>query len=189
MDKGQDSGTATRRGGDQQGADRRGLLIIWHSRTGGAAAMAQAALAGAREFAPEIPARLIGAGDAQAKDVIAAGALLFVCPENLAAMTGMMKEFFDRTYYPVLAREDAVAGLPYATAIAAGSDGEGATRQIDRIATGWRLRRLAEPLICNFHAQSPDEILAPKTLTEPDRKRCKELGGGLAAYLALGEIG
>lgn len=173
------------RAGDHEGADGAGLVIIWHSRTGGAAAMARAALRGAREFAPDVPARLVRAEEAVPDDLIGAGAFLFVCPENLASMTGVMKEFFDRCYYPVLAAGERMAGRPYATAIAAGSDGEGATRQIDRIVTGWRLRRVAKPLICNFHAQSPEEIMAPKSLSEQDGQRCAELGGGLAAYLDL----
>ncbi|GGD66323.1 hypothetical protein GCM10010990_14780 [Croceicoccus mobilis] len=102
-----------------------GLVIIWHSRTGGAAAMARAAMQGAAKYAPDIPARLIPADAANAKHVIGARACLFVCPENLASMTGVMKEFFDRSYYPVLAAGERIAGRPYATAIAAGSDERG----------------------------------------------------------------
>lgn len=91
--------------------------------------------------------------------LIAAGAYLFACPENLATMSGAMKEFFDRNYYPLLGR---IEGRAYATAIAAGSDGSGATNQIDRIVTGWRLRRVSEPLIINCEAQTPEAILAPR---------------------------
>ena len=159
------------------------LVIVWHSRTGGAEAMAQAARLGATEHAPEIACQLVCADQAMPQHLLGAGAMLFVCPENLAAMSGAMKEFFDRCYYPVLGR---IEGKPYATAIAAGSDGENAARQIERIATGWRLRRVADPVICNFHAQTEEEIMAPKHLGPADRDRCAELGGALAAGLAMG---
>ena len=160
-----------------------GLLIIWHSRTGGSQAMAQAAHHGAREHEPDIGCDLLPVVRAMPQHLLDAGAVLFVCPENLAALSGMMKEFFDRCYYPVLGR---IEGKPYATAIAAGSDGENATRQIDRIATGWRMRRVADPIICNFDAQTPEEIMADKKLADYDRERCAELGGALAAGLAMG---
>lgn len=160
----------------------QGLVIIWHSRTGGAEAMAQAAFRGAKESAPDTVCRLLRADVAQPDEVLQSAAYLFVCPENLAAVTGVMKEFFDRCYYPVLGR---IEGRAYATAIAAGSDGENATRQIDRIATGWRLKRVADPLIVNFHAQTPEEILAPKALEERDEARCAELGAALASGLEM----
>ena len=108
---------------------------------------------------------------------------IFATPENLAAMSGMMKDFFDRTYYAAL---DRIIGRPYAALICAGSDGENAARQIERIATGWRLKRAALPLIVCTHAQTPEEILSPKTIGEEDLRRCAEVGATLAAGLALG---
>lgn len=153
------------------------LLIVWHSRTGAAEAMARAAAAAA----PNV--RLLGAQEVQPRDLEAAAAYLFVCPENLASMSGLMKEMFDRCYYPVLGR---IEGRPYATAIAAGSDGEGAQRQIDRIVTGWRLRRVAEPVIVNLGAQTTEAILAAKTVPAADLARCRDLGAALAEGLALG---
>ena len=154
------------------------LLIAWHSRTGASEAMARAALAGAAKRA-----RLLRADAVSPSDLLGARGYLFVCPENLASMSGLMKEMFDRCYYPVLGR---IEGRAYATAIAAGSDGEGAQRQIDRIATGWRLRRVAEPLIVNLGAQTPDAILAPKTVPAEALAACRELGAGLAEGLAGG---
>ena len=156
------------------------LLIVWHSRTGAARAMAAAALSGAQG---EGAARLIAAAGAGPDDLLEAAGYLFVCPENLATMSGAMKEFFDRCYYPVLGR---IEGRAYATAIAAGSDGSGAERQIDRIATGWRLRRVAESLIVNTAAQTPERILAAKTVPPDQLARCRELGAMLAAGLAMG---
>ena len=155
-----------------------GLLIIWHSRTGAARAMAAAAHAGAGDLGT-----LLAAGDATAERLIEAVGFLFVCPENLGSLSGMMKEMFDRTYYPLLGR---IEGRAYATAIAAGSDGSGAERQIDRIVTGWRLRRVAEPLVVNLGAQSPAAILADKQVSANDLARCHDLGAALAEGLRLG---
>ncbi|KPQ28659.1 MAG: hypothetical protein HLUCCX21_04565, partial [Porphyrobacter sp. HL-46] len=76
----------------------------------------------------------------------------------------------------------------YATIIAAGSDGQGAQRQIDRIATGWRLKRVAEPMIVGFTAQTPEAIAAPKQVPDKVLKQCKELGMSLAEGLRLGII-
>jgi NAD(P)H-dependent FMN reductase len=126
---------------------------------------------------------LLPAADATPEALLAASAYLFVCPENLGTMTGTMKELFDRCYYPLLGR---IEGRAYATAIAAGSDGHGAQAQIDRIVTGWRLRRVADPLIVNLGAQTPEAILAPKTVPPPELRRCRELGAALAEGLRLG---
>jgi multimeric flavodoxin WrbA len=158
------------------------LLVVRHSRTGGARQMAEAAVeAAGAEGGVEV--RLLDAAQAGPDDLLAADGYLFACPENLAAMSGQMKEFFDRNYYPVLGR---IEGRPYALMICAGSDGENAVRQIDRIVTGWRLRRVAEPIIVCTRAQTPEAILAPKTIAEADLDRCRELGATLAAGLALG---
>ena len=156
------------------------LLIVWHSRTGAARAMAGAAADGAREVGP---VRLLRAADAEPQAMLDARGYLFCCPENLAAMSGEMKEFFDRCYYPLLGR---IEGRAYATLIAAGSDGSGAQRQLDRIATGWRLRRVAEPTIVNLAAQTPEAILAAKTVPPETLTTCRELGSALAEGLAQG---
>ena len=68
----------------------------------------------------------------------------------------------------------------------AGSDGRNAARQIERICTGWRLRAVAEPLIVCTRAQTPEAILAPKTIAADDLTRCEELGATLAAGMAMG---
>jgi NAD(P)H-dependent FMN reductase len=158
------------------------LLIVWHSMTGGSRQMAQAAAAGAATE-PAVKVNLLPAGDAGPDDVLAADAYLFVTPENLASMAGLMKDFFDRCYYPALGR---IEGRPYASLVCAGSDGSGAARQIERIATGWRLRCVAPALIVCTHAQTPQAILAPKTIDDAELQRCRETGQALAAGLALG---
>ena len=158
------------------------LAIIWHSRTGAARAMAEAAYLAA-ERAASGSVRLIEAQHVQPDDLLGAGGYLFACPENLGTMSGAMKEMFDRCYYPLLGR---IEGRPYATMIAAGSDGHGAQAQIDRIVTGWRLRRVAEPLIVNLGAQTPEAILGLKTLSKEELDPCSELGAALGEGLAQG---
>src|SRR5262245_31449235 len=150
--------------------------------TGGAAQMAAAAERGAATEAGVVP-RLLGAASADAEDVLDADGYLFATPENLASMSGMMKDFFDRSYYAAL---DRINGRPYATLICAGSDGQNAVRQIDRIATGWRLKSVAPAIIVCTHAQTPEDILREKLIGPADLQRCRELGAALAAGLALG---
>lgn len=158
------------------------LLIVYHSLTGGTRQMAEAARAGAASEAGCV-VRLLHAAQAGPVDVLAADGYVFATPENLAAMSGQLKDFFDRSYYGVL---DQINGRPYASLICAGSDGSNAARQIARIATGWRLNAVAEPLIVCTHAQTPEAILAPKHIGEADLERCRALGEALATGLVLG---
>lgn len=142
--------------------------------------MARVAATGAHDVATVV---LKQAHEATIADLVDANGYIFACPENLASMAGIMKDFFDRCYYPALGQ---IEGRPYAAMICAGSDGEGAARQIARIASGWRLRVVAEPLIICTHAQTPQAILAPKHIDERDQARCHDLGATLAHGLALG---
>jgi multimeric flavodoxin WrbA len=158
------------------------LLIVYHSMTGGTKQMADAAAAAARsETGVSVATRL--ARDAGPADVLGADGYLFATPENLAAMSGQMKDFFDRTYYAALER---LNGRPYATLICAGSDGTQAAAQIARIATGWRLKPVAEPVIVCTHAQTPEAILKTKRIAAPDLERCATVGATLAAGISMG---
>lgn len=159
------------------------LIVVYHSMTGGTRQMAQAAVDGATAEAAAVHTRLLHAADAGPDDVLAADGCLFATPENLAAMSGLMKDFFDRSYYAVL---DRVNGRPFAAMVCAGSDGSNAARQLERIATGWRLRAVAPTLIVCTQAQTPEQILRPKQIAPPDLARCRELGAALAGGLALG---
>lgn len=158
------------------------LLIVYHSLTGCTEQLAHAAAQGARGEA-DVQVRVMTAPQAGPDDVLAADACLFATPENLASMAGLMKDFFDRCYYPVLGR---IEGRAYATLICAGSDGSSAARQIERIATGWRLKAAAPALIVCTHAQTPEAILAPKHVPADELKRAEELGAALAAGVAMG---
>lgn len=160
------------------------LLIIWTSTTGGTRQMVQAAEQGARSAASGVVrVDTLHASEARPADVLAADAYLFATPEHLASMEGQMKHFFDRCYYPCL---DQLNGHPYALMVCAGSDGQGTIRQVERIATGWRLKRVAEPVLVITHAQTPEAILAEKHIGEADLQRCCELGATLALGLAEG---
>ncbi len=156
------------------------LLIVYHSKTGGSRQMAEAAAEAARG---EVDTVLTTAQDAGPDALLAADGYIFCAPENLAAIAGLMKDFYDRCYYPVLGR---IEGRPYAQMVCAGSDGENAARQTARIAQGWRLREVQPPLIVCTHAQSPEAILAPKTIPENDLEKCREMGAALGAGLSLG---
>jgi len=162
------------------------MLIVWHSRTGTARQMARRARAGARAVMRELDAGerldivMKRADRAEPEDLLGADGYLFCAPENLAALSGAMKEFFDRNYYAVL---DRLNGRPYALLIGAGTDGTNAARQMARICTGWRLRPIADPLIVITGAQTPEAIAAPKSLGSQDQEACENLGGTLAALL------
>ncbi|MFN4264467.1 MAG: flavodoxin family protein [Aquabacterium sp.] len=160
----------------------KSLLIVYHSMTGGTKEMAEAVAAGAAQEVGVV-VQLRHASEVGTAEVLSADGYVFATPENLAAISGVMKDFFDRTYYDVL---DQVNGRPYAAMVCAGSDGHNAARQLERIATGWRLRPIAEPLIVLTHAQSKDAIQAPKRITEADIEACQALGEAMASGLAMG---
>ena len=142
--------------------------------------MAEAAFAGARE---EAETEILTADMAGPDDLLVADGYIFCAPENLAAIAGVMKDFFDRCYYPVLGR---IEGRPYAQMICAGSDGENAVRQVARIAQGWRLKPVQEPIIICTQAQTPEAILAEKVIAQDALEKCRELGLALAAGLSMG---
>lgn len=160
------------------------LLVTYYSKTGGSEAMARAAYDAADDAAEdEVCVSLKAAGDANADDLLKADGYIFVCPENLAAIAGGMKLFLDESYYEVLGK---IEGRPYAAMICAGSDGNNAAQQLERIATGWRLKKVADTLIVCTHAQTTEEILAQKKIPENQLAKCGEIGATLAAGLGIG---
>lgn len=146
------------------------LLIVFHTQGGHTGAMAEAVLRGARR-ATETETVMKRAGDTTLEDLFSCHGLVIGTPENFGTMAGMVKDFFDRTYYPA---EGKTVGLPYALFVSAGNDGSGAVAQIDRIATGYGWKRVAEPLI------------ARKDVTDADLAACEELGEAMASGVALG---
>jgi multimeric flavodoxin WrbA len=150
----------------------RHLLIVHHSQSGHTEAMARAVFAGATDSLIEaVEVRFLTAACAGPDDLLWAHGLLLGTPENFGYMSGAMKDFFDRTFYPV---EGRIASLPYAVFISAGNDGSGALKAIRRIANGYPLREVQEPIIAR--GDVTPEIL----------DRCRELGLTLAAGLEAG---
>jgi len=148
----------------------RRLLILYHSQGGRTGDMAEAVLRGARR-ATETETVMKRAGEATLADLLDCQGLIVGTPENFGYMAGMVKDFFDRTYYPA---EGKTVGLPYALFVSAGNDGTGAVTQIDRIATGYGWKRVAEPLI------------ARQEVTDANLAACEELGEAMASGVALG---
>lgn len=173
------TGTGT---GARGGASKASLLIAWWSVTGGSRALAEAATQSAQATG-DCAVISLEANRVRASDLLSADAYLFVMPEMLGSMAGVMKDLFDRLYYDILGKVD---GRAYASIVCAGSDGTGAQRQLDRIVTGWRLRRVAEPFIVCTHAQTSEAIAAAKVITQPDLDAAAEIGKTLAMGLAMG---
>ena len=162
----------------------RRLLVVWHSFTGATEAMVEALLNGVRANAGDaVQVVALRAADASADDVLAADAVVFATPETLASMSGAMKDFFDRSYYPLLGRCE---GKPYALLVCAGSDGQPTIAQLRRVALGLRLKEVAEPLLVCTQARTAEAILAAKAVPEAELARGGELGALLAAGLELG---
>lgn len=157
------------------------LLIIFHSITGGSEQIAQAVAQGARKE-PEIEVILRQAQHVQPEHLLSASGYIFVAPETLGSLSGIMKDFFDRTFYQVL---DELNGRPYAALICAGSDGQGALRQLEKIATGWRLKKVIESKVILTRAQTKEQILQAKTLDQHSLQTSEELGIFFSSALAL----
>jgi multimeric flavodoxin WrbA len=150
------------------------LLIVFHSQSGGTKQMAQAVFDGAAsEDIDGVEVRMLGAFDAGVDDLLWADALILGTPENFGYMSGGMKDFLDRTFYPC---EGKLEGMPYAIFVSAGNDGAGAVGSIQRIANGYAFRQAQEP------------VIARGELEPEDLERCLELGMTLAAALEIGAL-
>ena len=168
------------------------LLVVYHSRTGLAQQMSKAMERGAlfvsKEMESSLQIQRRRAADATIEDVLQSDGYLFCTPENLASASGEMLEFLHRTYYHAFDDNEnsLLTGRPYGLAIAAGSDGTNAAKQIERICTGWRLRPVSDTFINrNGLQQDKASILLPKVCSAEVQKRCEELGGLVAATLLL----
>jgi multimeric flavodoxin WrbA len=151
---------------------QRHLLIVYHSQSGHTETMAHAVLEGARDPAAEnVEVRFLRAANAGPDDLIWAHGLLLGTPENFGYMSGAMKDFFDRTFYPV---EGRIQSLPYALFVSAGNDGSGAVRAVRRIANGYPLKEVQEPIVSRGE------------LTDAALAQCRELGLTLAVGLEAG---
>lgn len=147
------------------------LLIVYSTQTGRTRRLAEAAVAGAAELADEVEVRCLRAFDAGLDDLLWANGLLVGSPENFGYLSGAVKDFLDRTYYPA---EGKTIGLPYAMFVSAGNDGSGAVRALERIALGYQWKRVADP------------VIRKGDLDEAGIEAARELGQTLAAGIAFG---
>ena len=150
----------------------RQLLVVFHSQSGSTARMADAVIDGARDDAVDgVDVIVRDALDATADDLLSCDAFLLGTPENFGYMSGAMKTFLDRVYYPC---EGKVNGKPFALFIRAGNDGTGAISSLRRILTGLAVREVQEP------------VLIAGEFDESRLAECRELGMTLAAGLEAG---
>ena len=148
------------------------LLIIYHLPQGKMKSMADAVERGARhEDIAGVEVRVGQALASGADDLLWADALLLGTTENFGYMSGGMKDFLDRTFYPC---EGKLEGMPFAMFISAGNDGTGALNAIRRIANGFSIKEVREP------------VLVVGALSNNDLERCEELGMAMAAGVELG---
>lgn len=145
------------------------VLIVFHSQSGTTAGLMAAVREGAREEGAEV--RMVAALEASLNDLIWCDGVIFGSPENLGYLSGGLKNFFDRTFYPA---QPLQLNLPYAVVISAGNDGTNAVKQLQRIASGYPMRCVSEPLVV------VGELRASQV------ERCRELGQGFCAGLTMG---
>ena len=150
------------------------LLVVAHAPSPNTRKLLQAVLRGARHpDVEDVKARHVAPLQAGPDDVLSADAVILGTTENLGYMSGALKDFFDRCYYPCLERTE---GLPYALYIRAGHDGTGTRRGVETIVTGLRWRAAHDPVIC--HGEFRDEFI----------EWCENLGAYMAAGLDVGVL-
>lgn len=152
--------------------DRRQLLVVAHDPSPNTRRMVEAVLRGAcHEDITDVETRHVRPLEAGPDDVLSADAIILGTTENLGYMSGALKDFFDRCYYPCLEHTE---GLPYALYVRAGMDGTGTRRAVESICTGLRWKPAQDPLICR--GEWRDAFL----------EQCEELGMYMAAGLDAG---
>ncbi|HPV49331.1 MAG TPA: flavodoxin domain-containing protein [Smithellaceae bacterium] len=146
------------------------ILIIYHSQTGHTQKMAEAVCQGVKSI-EGATAILKRAADATLEDLLECDGLAVGTPENFGYMSGMVKDFFDRTYGK---EEDRVFRKPFVVFISAGNDGSGALNSIERIALGYKFKTVFHP------------VIARGSITEATLEKCHELGATLAGGCVMG---
>jgi multimeric flavodoxin WrbA len=148
----------------------RSVLIVYHSQSGASAQLAQACFTAAASV-EEVQVRVLRAWDAGSADLLSADGLVLVGAENSGSLSGGIKDFLDRTFYPV---GEAERVIPYALLLSAGNDGRGAREQARRILSGYPLSEAMEPVICR------GEVSAKH------RQQAAELGEAFATGVDMG---
>jgi multimeric flavodoxin WrbA len=146
------------------------ILIVYHSQTGNTEKMANAVAEGARGI-EGVDVILKKAADATLDDLLTADGLAVGTPENFGYMSGMVKDFFDRTFYGA---QEKVFRKPFVVFISAGNDGTGALRAIERIALGYKFKTVYQP------------VIAKGAITEEIIDQCHELGATIAGGCQMG---
>ncbi len=153
-------------------AEAMHLLIVYHSQSGTTSKMADAVIKGAKHPDIEgVEVRVRDALEASPDDVLWADGMILGTPENFGYMSGAMKYFLDRVYYPC---EDRIGGMPYGLFVRAGNDGTGAISSITRILTGLSVKQVQDP------------VLIAGEFDESRLAECEELGMTMAAGLESG---
>lgn len=153
---------------------KKRLLIVAHAPSPNTLKLREAVEQGARQSDIEnVDVTVLAPLDAGPDDVLACDAIVLGTTENLGYMSGALKDFFDRSYYPCLEKTQ---GLPFVYYIRAGHDGTGTHRAIESITTGLRWKRIQEPLVCRGEYREEFE------------EQCQELGLYVAASLDAGLI-
>ncbi len=147
------------------------LLVVYHSQSGNTEQLANAVCEGAAEEIETVECRCRRAFDATLEDLLWCDAVLLGTPENFGYMSGALKDFFDRTYYPA---EPYQLNRPYALFISAGNDGTNAVREVDRILKGYPMKKVMEPLIVR------------KNISSENREQAREFGQTMACGISMG---
>ncbi len=147
------------------------LLLVYHSQSGSTESLARAVFAGCQRET-EVETRILGAFNADIDDLLWADGIIFGTPENFGYMSGALKDFFDRTFYQA---EPYNINLPYGIFVTAGNDGQGAVREIQRIAKGYPLRLVSEPVIIRGGYKETEHCILGE-----------EFGHAMATGLSLG---
>ena len=146
------------------------ILIVYHSQTGKTEKLAHAVADGAKSI-EGVEVILKKAGDATLEDLLTADDLAVATLENFGHMSGMVKDFFDRTFYGA---QEKVFRKPFVVFISAGNDGTGALRAIESIALGYKFKTVCNP------------VIAKGAITEEIINQCFELGGTIAGGCQMG---
>ena len=142
------------------------LTLIAHAPSPNTVRLKDAVLAGSKH--PEVKrveTRWIPPLQTKPDDVLQSDAIILGTTENLGYMSGALKDFFDRCYYPVIEKTEA---LPFGFFIRAGLDGTGTRRAIESITSGLKWRLVQAPLVCR--GEWKDEFV----------QQCQELGQFMA---------
>lgn len=146
------------------------LLFIYHSQSGTTRSVIAAAAEAVNEAA-DVELRVLRAQEASSSDLLWCDGVLLATPENFGRMSGGLKDFFDRSFYPL---ESDQINRPYTLLVCAGNDGSQAVQEVQRIVKGYPLKPVAEPVI--IRGEAGEDAL----------QRARELALALAAGLAMG---